>query len=250
MSGFDIKQEAKISRKKRKTTLPLRDYIFSVVDETNLEVFGERSSFKCAQTALATASLLSKYGIKTVYILGSTCVPKISTDLSIMSWHGFWGDDHHYWVMTEFGEIVDLSMAYLHLHPQEKLSLLEMPPVWIDTNQGIPTCFKYFHSECFNLDYSEGRPETIFLDDNDKTATTSPEQEFAEYWAVFERNFLKKDKTYVSRFPCHISEDITEDALHISKSAYLNAIPKFLNENIEFPRWILQREAELMAPYL
>ena len=250
MINFDIEEEAKLSRNKKMTTLAFRDYIFSVVDESNLEVFGERSSFKCAQTALATAYLLSKFGIESVYILGSVCVPKISTDLSIMSWHGFWNNDHHYWIMTKFGEIVDLSVAYLHMHPMQKSAILEMPPVWIDTNQGVPTCFKYFHSECFNVDYSQGIPVTKFLEDNDKTTALSPEQEMAEYWAALERNFMKTDKTYVSRFPCHITEGMTENDLRISTSTYLSSIPKFLEKNIEFPQWIIEREAELMAPYL
>lgn len=250
MINLDVEEEAKLSLDKRVTTLNLRDYIFSVVDETNLEIFGDKSSFKCAQTALATAFLLSKFGIESVYILGSVCVPKISVNLSTMSWHGFWNNDHHYWIMTKFGEIVDLSVAYLHRHPVQKTSILEMPPVWIDTNQGVPTCFKYFNSECFNVDYSQGRPVITFLEDNDKTATLSPEQELAEYWAALEQNFMKTEKTYVSRFPCHITEGMTENDLHTSTSAYLNLIPKFLDENIESPRWIIEREAELMAPYL
>lgn len=249
MSSFDIEKEVEISRINRATTLALRDYIFKVIDETNIEVFGERSSLKCAQTALATAFLLSKLGVKTVYILGSICVPKISTNLATMDWHGFWGGDHHYWIMTEFGEIVDISVAYLHMHPQEKLSLLEMPPIWINTNQGVPACFKYLHSECFNVDYSEGMPKIVFLENNDVTSTLSPEDEMIEYWTALEQNIIEKNKTDISRFPCLISEGITEHDLHVSNSAYLNAIPKFLDANIELPLWIIQTEAELMAPY-
>ncbi|ENM5895723.1 hypothetical protein NTH50_003915 [Vibrio mimicus] len=59
-------------------------------------------------------------------------MPQVFAENSIAPrWNGFWGDDHHVWLMTEFGELVDLTIKYLHLYPVTKgNNQLEMPAIW------------------------------------------------------------------------------------------------------------------------
>ncbi len=249
MYSFNAIIEVKKSHQEKNTSPLLRDYIFSLIDKTNEEFFGNRSSFKCAQTALATAYLLHKFNIKPIYILGAICVPKIAEDHTRSNWHGFWGADHHYWIMTEFGEIVDLSVAYIHGHPKEQDTIFQMPPIWINTKNGMPNCFKYLPDQWFNIDFSNGKPNTSFEVDNDETTDLSPKEELSQYWKALDKNLELPKIKLRNRFSCRIESGITEESLKTFPSVYLNSIPAFLNLQLELPSWVRNRESELMASY-
>jgi hypothetical protein len=61
-----------------------------------------------------------------------------------LGWHGFWGDDHHVWLVTEFGELVDLALSQLHLHPSSKRpDSLPIPAIWWRPLDHWPPIIRY-----------------------------------------------------------------------------------------------------------
>ena len=142
--AFLDKQAIK-AQNERRTSGFLRRLCFTVVENVLMQHYCDSYSMRCLQASLAISSILKKVGIKSQPYIGEVCVPQVFLDNKIApKWNGFWGDDHHVWLMTEFGELVDLTIKYLHLHPVAKgNSQLEMPAIWWSETSRLPNVIKY-----------------------------------------------------------------------------------------------------------
>ncbi|HIF9244650.1 TPA: hypothetical protein ACX6Q3_003313 [Photobacterium damselae] len=142
--AFLDKQAIK-AQNERRTPNFLRRLCFTVVENVLRQHYSDSYSMRCLQASLAIASILKKVGIRSQAYTGEVCVSQVFLDNRIApSWNGFWGDDHHVWLMTEFGELIDLTIKYLHLHPATRGNKqLEMPAIWWSDASRWPNIIKY-----------------------------------------------------------------------------------------------------------
>lgn len=142
--GFLDKQTTK-AQNERRTPDFIRRLCFSLVEKVLIQHYSDSYSMRCLQSSLSIALILKRFGIKSQAYTGEVCVPQVFSDnKTAPRWNGFWGDDHHVWLMTEFGEIVDLTIKYLHLHPMNKdNNQLQMPAIWWSDAARCPSVIKY-----------------------------------------------------------------------------------------------------------
>ncbi|HCE3221409.1 TPA: hypothetical protein NG573_004851 [Vibrio parahaemolyticus] len=140
-----LDKQANKAQNERRTPDFLRRLCFTVVESMLKQHYSDSYSMRCLQASLAISSILKRVGIKSQAYTGEVCVPQVFHDNKIAPrWNGFWGDDHHVWLMTEFGELVDLTIKYLHLHPVAKGNgQLEMPAIWWSDASRWPSVIKY-----------------------------------------------------------------------------------------------------------
>jgi hypothetical protein len=79
--------------------------------------------------------------------------------------HIFWDKDHHYWLVSQFGDIIDLTISQLHLHPQKKREdQIPLLPIWWSPLDQLPPLFRYLQNTYGNpkIDLSESENQ-IFI---------------------------------------------------------------------------------------
>ena len=138
-----IKKQTKKSHHTKCTSLFLRRLIFQTVDVVTRAHYGNEYCMKCLQTSTGVQILLADMGIKSRLTFGAVCAPKLLKTGKFGGWTGFWDDDHHVWLETEFGEVVDLSISQLHEHPNTKIPELQTPAVWWNQKHGWPPIIRY-----------------------------------------------------------------------------------------------------------
>lgn len=77
--------------------------------------------------------------------MGGVCLPLVSKGVEFRSgWTGFWDQHHHFWVITEFDEIVDLTVAQVNLHPNALgPDCVDPYPVWTNDARFYSNVFLY-----------------------------------------------------------------------------------------------------------
>ena len=76
--------------------------------------------------------------------MGATCFAEVFHEASVGGWGGFWGHDHHIWVVTELREYVDLNISLLHLHPsRSRRDGIAVPAIWWDDAAHWPPVIRY-----------------------------------------------------------------------------------------------------------
>ncbi|MBL4781103.1 MAG: hypothetical protein JKX92_02570 [Porticoccaceae bacterium] len=146
------------SRRQSVTSDFIRQLTFFVVDRALLNHYPISHSMKCFQSSLAIQLVLKRFKIKSQVILGELCVPQVFDDeLLAPNWSGFWGDNHHVWLLTEFGELVDLNVRYLHKHPESQQihKQLEMPAIWWNEITQWPSILRYFPQGPVEANFSQ-----------------------------------------------------------------------------------------------
>lgn len=128
-----IDEQIDKSKRDNKTSYFIRKFIFKIVDEALIEVYGENYSIRCAQAAEAIKLLLEEFGIKSRIFTGHVCLIltyKVNNHYKF-HWGGFWDDTFHMFNVTQFEEIADLTISQLHLDPANiKKKPLAVLPFW------------------------------------------------------------------------------------------------------------------------
>jgi hypothetical protein len=135
----EIQSELAQSFEHRQTTGPLRRLVLSIVDRAARRHYGETYPTRCVQTATVISLLLEQFGIESQVWGGAFSYPErlkvIATAgsgaLASPAWGGFWGENHHAWVVTEFCELVDLSVSQSHAdlrHGDDRPH--QIPAIW------------------------------------------------------------------------------------------------------------------------
>jgi len=232
-----LKKQVEKAKKEKKTPDFLRRLTLLVVDHVLRKHYADTYPMKCLQSSIAISMVLEKFGIKSRAFVGEVCVAQVFEDESISpSWNGFWGDDHHVWTCTEFGEFVDLTIRYLHLHPASKYnSQIPMPALWWENTTSWPCTIKYLHQGIVN--------------------PLLPDSEMNDL-DVFKKSVLNK---LDSALKTHSAQEVIfQPILHGTKSMnelyakgnlWLQKSIIFQELNIPHPSRIKEREAELMKNY-
>jgi len=160
-----IQNEIEKTHKEGSTSLFLRHLVFQIVDEAARAFYKDDYAMKCQQTAGAAKRLLDRLEIESTLIVGATCFAKVGLDGELKGWTGFFGDEYHVWLQTEFHEIVDLSISQLYRHPRTRISELPVPAIWWDQRAGCPPLFSYL------IDHAIDRVEFDDTDEQEKYET-------------------------------------------------------------------------------
>jgi hypothetical protein len=142
--GFIKKQVAK-SRHSGRTTPFLRRLVLQLVDETLTTHYGPNYHSQCLQGSVAVQAILNQLGFRSVVVTGEACFAAVAP--GYLSWGGFWGNDHHMWVVAELDEVIDLTVTKLHLHPSGSRGDFEpIPAIWWHGVSHMPPVFRYLPS--------------------------------------------------------------------------------------------------------
>ncbi len=229
-----LKLQASKSNSIKQTTPFLRRLVASTVDDSAVHFYGDEYAIKCLQTSWATSRLLTRLGIKAGVMLGTFCAAELYEDVSKFGWGGFWGDDHHLWTMTGFGEIVDLSVAHMTKHPRcTRTDGIPMPPIWWDDHAEVAPVFRYLPDMPVNAippDGPDAREMDAFI---------------AEVDARFSSVLASKRVENIAFGPFLDNSD-TMNRLTSAGHPWLKGALIVLDHDIPFPPWIRAREAELV----
>jgi hypothetical protein len=139
------------------TPLPIIANVSRVVTKVVDRVTGDRVDFPLL-VAAACVEALKNFGIESRIMYGQVAWIEILSDQTI-AWAGCWGQNYHFWVATQFGEVVDLnaSVAYRkRSHQMPQLEALYSPPMlW---SAEVPSFYRF---------EAEGVAELELLDERD-----------------------------------------------------------------------------------
>lgn len=139
--------------------------------------------------------------------------------------------------MTEFGEIVDLSVARMSEHPRRtRTDGIPMPPIWWDDATEMPPVFRYLPDLPINAippDGAGAREMDAFISEVD---------------ALFSATCASKKAGDIDFGPLLDNSD-TMNRLTSAGHPWLNGALVVMDRNIPFPTWIRAREAELIEAH-
>jgi len=229
-----LEDQVKLSDTTGRTTPLLRHLVLTCVHEGLKSVFGANYSIRCLQGSFAVQSVLKSLGIESKFWGGSACVLKVHRSYPHdPNFGGFWEEDHHVWAVTEFMELVDLTISQLHLHPgSSRTDGLPIPPIWWDEISRWPESIKYLPDGVARIDLT---PE-----------------ENAELVKVCARSSLTlkqildagRDTGTISFEPI-LSGAESLSALADSGDVWATFTIRAHQARVPMPDWIVNREAEL-----
>ena len=225
------------ARKEKKVPIFLRRLVLLAVDNALKKHYPDTFPMKCLQSSLAINVILEELGIHSRAYLGALCVSQaFEKEGRIPNWNGFWGEDHHVWVCTEFGEFVDLTIHYLHLHPaSSNTDQLQMPALWWEDTDRWPHIIQYLPDGVVKPQLPEHEMKDL---ESFKSIAIS---EFKE--------ILSSMSVQDVKFSPILHGTLSMNELHAEGYPWLrNSL--FLEEhNIPHPAWVQTRIAELTAQY-
>ncbi|SFR37995.1 hypothetical protein SAMN04488073_0110 [Marinobacter gudaonensis] len=232
-----IKKQIEKSKRERRTSDFLRRLIFFVVEKSLIEHYGDDYSMKCLQSSVVISKILNDLGIKSREFVGAVCVSQVFKDSTrLPSWNGFWGEDHHAWTITEYGEVVDLTISALHAHPMSKeYNQVPMPPVWWGDTEHWPQILRYLPEGAVKLDLPENDAEDL-------------EEFTARVLKELEQTLHNKSVDEVEYSPILHGIDAL-NKLHESGHPWLRGSYVLQEANIPHPPWVAERERQLMSEY-
>jgi len=238
-AGFIQKQVQK-SRRERRTTQFLRRFVFSVVDQALHEHYDKDYPEKCLQSSAAIQSVLSKLGIESKLWTGAACLAQAyKTAPERTGWGGFWGRDHHVWLVTEFMELVDLTISELHLHPASSRRDAEpIPPLWWDEIAEWPRTIRY-------LPEAPVAPVFQFEERED----TEDMERFKALVLTTIEHYLAERTVEDVAFGPMLEGERSMNSLHDQGHPYV--VKTFIVQqlNIPFPPWVQRRMGEIDRRY-
>lgn len=231
-SSFLKKQIIK-SKRQRITAPFLQRLVFTTVDQVARDHYESDYPMKCLQTAAAVGMLLDNLGIKNRLLTGAACFAEAFEQSGVVTWGGFWDRDHHVWLVTVFGELVDLSISQMHRHPKRnRADGIPVLPIWWDDRDVLPSMICYL---------PDG-PVKIGFDDPEDT----------EDLKIFlEKVCSRFNETTASghvddvKFSPILTNLRVMHELHERGHPWLVRVLLFQDRAVPFPLWIQRREAEL-----
>lgn len=124
------------------TPLPIIANVSRVVTRVVDRLMGDRGDYPL-MVASACAEALKQFQIESRVMYGQVAWVEILEDQTPI-WAGCWGENFHFWVATQFGEVVDLNTSVAHrkrahANPQIK-SIYSPPMLW---SREVPQFYRY-----------------------------------------------------------------------------------------------------------
>lgn len=129
-------------KNRKSTPLAFIGQASRLITKVTDRISGDRSEFPLLVCSV-TSTVLQKCGIGTNIFYGQAAWVEVMEDASLM-WVGCWGQSHHFWVLTQFNEIVDLNTSVSlrkKVHGNEMHQPKYSPPiVWAHE---VPKFYRY-----------------------------------------------------------------------------------------------------------
>ncbi len=143
------------------TPLPLIATVSRLVTRVTDRISGDRSEYPLLVSAVTTEAL-RHCGIQANVFYGQAAWVEVMENLSLL-WAGCWGDHTHFWVVTPFGEVVDLNTSVsfrkkAHGNPdhQPKYS---PPLLW---SREVPAFYRYIPGGIAEVELDSDRDKRWF----------------------------------------------------------------------------------------
>jgi hypothetical protein len=143
------------------TPLPVVAQVSRLVTKIADRITGDRSEFPLL-VACVTCEVLKSLGIDAHVFYGQAAWVEVMENQSLM-WVGAWGEHTHFWVGTQFGEVVDLNTSVSfrkrsHQNPdhQPKYS---PPLLW---SKEVPRFYRYVPEGIAEVELDQERDQRWF----------------------------------------------------------------------------------------
>lgn len=234
ISNDYLSRQIDSSRADGRTTLFLRNLAIFVVRSALRRHYGENYSIRCLQASLGFKRVLERIGLKSDLWTGDVCFAQAFASPPFeMCFSGFWDKDHHIWLLTEFKEIVDLTIGQLHRHPASTRSdALEIPALWWDDISRWPATIRYLPS---------GRV-TVQLPETDAIDLSAFELVLN---STLDGVLEQLDPDDIPEYPLlHGPSALNE--LHSKGHPWVTATADYQTSEVPLPDYMSKREQELM----
>ncbi len=138
----------------QQTPLPIIATVSRVVSMVVDRLTGDRADFPL-MVAAATVEALKLHGIQAQVMYGPAAWVEVLENQSVI-WAGCWGQSFHFWVATQFGEVVDLNTSVAHrkrAHDRPDLKPVMSPPMlW---SREVPGLYRYKPEGIAELELTE-----------------------------------------------------------------------------------------------
>lgn len=221
-----------------KCTPFLCHFIFSIVHQSLSSVYGDNYSIRCVQSSIAIQTLLESLSIQSRVWSGAVCMAKASRNSPVeYGWAGFWGDDQHAWTVTQFLELVDLTISQLHIHPARSTNIDEpIPALWWHPIDHWPPIIHYLPDGLADVSQFP-RDESMTLNTLLSTALD-----------IKSDLMTRSSVDEIAFNPLLFGIDHMQE-LHDGGHPWLNKCIYFQDRHIPIPPWVQLRELELKAKY-
>jgi hypothetical protein len=144
------------------TPLPVIAAVSRLVTKVVDRIAGDRSEFPLLVCAV-TAHALNRLGYQTNVFFGQAAWVEVMEDMNVM-WAGCWGQHTHFWVATEFGEIVDMNTSVSHRkrdhHNPRHRPKYSPPLLW---SKEVPAFYRYLPEGLAEIDPETERDQRWLL---------------------------------------------------------------------------------------
>jgi hypothetical protein len=143
------------------TPLPVVANISRVVTMVVDRITGDRAEYPLL-VAAACVEALKNFGIESRIMYGQVAWIEVMPDHSVI-WAGCWGGNIHFWVATQYGEVVDLNTSVAHrtrAHERPELKAIHSPPMLWSVE--VPKFYRYEPEGVAELELTEERDKSRF----------------------------------------------------------------------------------------
>ena len=140
------------------TPLPVVAHVSRIVTRVVDQITGDRVDVPLL-VAMACVQALKNFGIEARVMYGQVAWIEVLEDHSLV-WAGCWGENFHFWVATQFGEVVDLNTSIAHrkrAHSNPNLKALYSPPILWSID--VPGFYRFIPEGVAELDLTEDRDQ-------------------------------------------------------------------------------------------
>lgn len=143
------------------TPLAVIANVSRVVTKVADRITGDRGDYPLL-VAAACVEALKAFGIESRIMYGQVAWIEILENHQVI-WAGCWGDNFHFWVATQFGEVVDLNTSVAHrkrAHSNPELKAVYSPPIlW---SSEVPSFYRYQPEGIAELELTDERDRRRF----------------------------------------------------------------------------------------
>lgn len=227
--------KANISNKKH-LPLNVKKLVFYIIQNALIKIYGKNYSDRCLQSSVGIIEILKYFNINTVLVEGSVCIALVYGDNPYkINYGGFWDKDHHYWVVSQFNDIIDFTISQFHLHPATKFkNQIPILPIWWCPAGIVPNLFRY-------LPENYGQPVDK-LEKNESILL----QKFKEIIiTIIEEDDITQEELKTIEL---LTDEQKLNMLYEENDTWAR-VTGDLNDKLEFPNWIKNKERELLKKY-
>lgn len=201
------------------TPLPIIAAVSRLVTKVTDRIAGDRSEFPLLVNMVALEAL-KMAGVNANIFYGQAAWIEVMEDMSLM-WAGCWGNNTHFWIATNSGEVVDLNTSVSHRRRDHKNPLHKpkyAPPLlW---SREVPSFYRYVPEGIAEVELTEERDQRWF-----KTCVEEIRQKMPDAIRVAEEDLDFPDEPILCPGR-RILDDAAQTFRHFDRALMIHGIPE------------------------